>query len=63
MRRLWILCGALVFLSGCFYHASVAQNGAFVHKLVGYCAEVDEQVQVIKKSPANTQPGQIGRHS
>jgi hypothetical protein len=59
MRRLWILCGVLVLLSGCIYHASVAQNEAFVHRLVGYCAEVDEQVQVIKKSPANTQPGQI----
>lgn len=59
MRWRWIMCGVLVLVSGCIPHPSTAQNKAFVHKLVGYCAQVDNNVEVIKKSPADTQPGKI----
>jgi hypothetical protein len=59
MRWRWIMCGILVLLSGCIPPPSTAQNKAFVHKLVGYCAEVDKQMAIIQKSPANTRPGKI----
>ena len=63
MRRLWILCVALVLLSGCSNHSShsssaqdAASKRAFVQQLVGYCAQVDRQMTSIDEK---SQPGQI----
>ena len=54
MRRLWITCVALVLLSGCSSnHSSAGQDAAnkraFVRELVGYCADVDRQLQTVNK--------------
>ena len=63
MRRLWIVCVALVLLSGCSNqsnHSSSAQEAAskraFVQQLVGYCAQVDRQMTSIDEK---SQPGQV----
>ena len=60
MRRLWIVCVALIFLSGCVVHASPAQEAAykraFVKQLVGYCANVDRAI-----IDPTTQPGQAAQ--
>jgi hypothetical protein len=62
MRRLWIACAALILLSGCVSHSSPAQDAAykraFVHQLVGYCANVDRQLAAIGPSPP---PGQVAQ--
>jgi Kelch motif protein len=62
MRRLWIACVALVLLSGCVYHPPAAQDAAykraFVHQLVGYCANVDRQLAGVDKK---SHPGQVAQ--
>jgi Kelch motif len=62
MRRLWVTCVVLVLLAGCSYHSSAAQDAAykraFVHQLVGYCANVDRQLAGV--NPA-THPGQYAQ--
>jgi hypothetical protein len=59
MRRLWIACVALVLLSGCTGHPSGAQDAAykqaFVRNLVGYCADVDRNLNTVDLS---SHPGQ-----
>ena len=60
MRRLWIVCVALVLLSGCTNHSSATQEAAskqaFIRNLVGYCAQVDRQMTSIDEK---SQPGQV----
>ena len=63
MRRLWIVCVALVLLSGCTNHSNhssaaqeAASKKAFVQQLVGYCAQVDRQMTSIDEK---SQPGQV----
>ena len=60
MRRRWVVCAALVLLSGCAGHLSAAQGAAnkqaFVRQLVGYCAQVDRQLTTID---VKSQPGQV----
>ena len=60
MRRLWIACVALVLLSGCTSHPSAAQDAAykraFVRNLVGYCADVDRNLNTVDPS---SHPGQV----
>jgi len=52
MRWRWIFCVvALVLLAGCTSYSSTTQDAAykraFVRQLVGYCAEVDRQLQTV----------------
>ena len=60
MRRLWIACVALVLLSGCTGHPSASQDAAykqaFVRNLVGYCADVDRNLNTVDTS---SHPGQV----
>ena len=61
MRRLWIAGVTLLLLSGCTSHPSASQDAAykraFVQQLVGYCANVDRNLQTVDTS---SHPGQIG---
>jgi N-acetylneuraminic acid mutarotase len=60
MRRLWIAWVALVLLSGCTGHPSAAQDAAykraFVRNLVGYCADVDRNLNTVDLT---SHPGQV----
>jgi N-acetylneuraminic acid mutarotase len=60
MRRLWIACVALVLLSGCTGHPSASQDAAykqaFVRNLVGYCADVDRNLNTFDQP---SHPGQV----
>ena len=67
MRRQWLLCAALAVLLGCTGllgcsgHSSAAQDAAnkraFVHQLVGYCAQADRRLATIDEK---SRPGQYG---
>ena len=57
MRRGWAVCLALALLAACSGQASVEpgpQKQAFVQQLVGYCAEVNRQLNNV---PQAVQPG------
>ncbi len=60
MRRLWIVCVALVLLPGCTGHSSGTQDAAykraFVQNLVGYCADVDRNLNTVDPG---SHPGQV----
>jgi N-acetylneuraminic acid mutarotase len=59
MRRLWLVCAALILLPACAGHLSAAQDAAnkraFVRQLVGYCAQVDRNLTTVD---AKSNPGQ-----
>ena len=62
MRQLWVTCVVLVLLAGCAYHSSATQDAAykiaFVHQLVGYCANVDRQLAGVSDK---TNPGKYAQ--
>jgi hypothetical protein len=59
MRR-WVVCAALVILSGCAVHLSAAQEAAnkeaFVKQLIGYFAQANRKLSTVNKT---TQPGKV----
>ncbi len=63
MRRIWVMCAALVLLvgvgAGCSSRSAPNQTEikqAFIRQLVGYCAEVDRQ---LAKVDAKMEPGVV----
>src|SRR6478735_4040130 len=57
MRRGWAVCLALLLLAACSSQTSVEpgpQKQAFVQQLVGYCADVNRQLNNV---PQAVQPG------
>jgi hypothetical protein len=61
MRWRWVFCViVVVLLSGCVSHSSTGQDAAykrtFVRQLVGYCAQVDRQLQTFD---GESHPGRV----